>query len=130
MSFSGGFIFLSLYLYDPCQKLKDDLDTLSWPIPRKGKGTSLPFRLEGPSGVIESSFSKAQDLFAILFQSKWWASPLPAPDLSATALHSQVQGEQGKLSNVRKTSHKGIISFSNPSREANCVPLSSICRSD
>lgn len=64
MNFSGGFIFLSLYLwdlYDPCQKLKDDLDTLSWPIPRKGKGTSLPFQLEGPSGVILSSFLKAQD---------------------------------------------------------------------
>lgn len=59
-----GFIFLSLYLWDlynTCQKQKDDLDTLSWLIPRKGKGTSLPFQLEGSSGVIKSSFSKAQD---------------------------------------------------------------------
>ena len=62
--FSGGFIFLSLYLWDlynTCQKQEDDLDTLSWLIPRKGKGTSLPFQLEGSSGVIK--------LWALSFES-------------------------------------------------------------
>lgn len=101
--------------------------------PGRGKEHLCPSSWKGPLGSSSPASRRLktqQCLSAVPFRSKWWASPAPPPDLSATTLYSRVLGEQGKLRNVRKTSQKGIISFSKPSREANCMPLSCICRSD